>query len=404
MSKGRIQTAIEAIRNGEFVIVIDDDERENEGDLILAAEKATPEKLAFMIRYTSGIICVPLSKERLEELDIGQMVANNTDPIKTAFGISVDYQFGTTTGISSSDRAKTIQALVEPSAKPSDFQRPGHIFPLRAVDGGVLKRPGHTEAALDLSRLAGLKEGGVLAEVVNDDGSVARDEQLIEFANKFNIPLLSIEELIEYRLATESHITIGSKAKLPTESGLFDVITFQSKLDGCEHLALIKGDVAGKEDLMVRVHSECLTGDVFGSLRCDCGTQLKSSLQAIQEAEAGIVIYLRGQEGRGIGISRKVDAYHLQDSGLDTVEANLHLGLPIDRRNYAMAAQILRALDVRGIRLMTNNPLKVKGIERYALKISERLPLFSPLTSDNQRYLSTKREKLGHFLDPLFVS
>jgi 3,4-dihydroxy 2-butanone 4-phosphate synthase/GTP cyclohydrolase II len=399
----RVKKAIEAIQRGDFVIVADDSERENEGDLILAAEKATSEKLAFMVRHTSGIICVPLSKTRLTELQIEQMVYNNTDPKQTAFTVSVDFQHGTTTGVSSKDRAQTIRALVDPNTKPTDFQRPGHIFPLRAVNGGVLERPGHTEAAVDLSRLAGLREGGVLAEIVNDDGSVKKCDELTEFSEQHGIPILYIEDLIRYRQETETWVKPVSKAELPTEAGFFDVIAFQSNLDGHEHLALIKGDIKGKKNLLVRVHSECLTGDVFGSQRCDCGAQLKASLKEIQEADAGIIIYLRGHEGRGIGLGHKVAAYHLQDGGLDTVEANERLGFPIDQRDYGIAAQILRFLEVNTIHLMTNNPLKILGMEKYAIQVSERIPIFSPLTTENRRYLETKKEKLGHLLDPLFT-
>ncbi len=392
----RVRTAIDAIRRGDFVIVVDHLDRENEGDLILAAEKATPEKLGFMIRHTSGIICASLSSSRLQELGIEQMVHNNTDRFKTAFTVSVDHKFKTTTGISSSDRAHTLTALVDPETKPSDFRRPGHIFPLRATQGGVVQRPGHTEAALDLSILAGLKEGGVLAEVMNDDGTVAKGEELTAFAHRFSIPMVSIDELIHYRLSTEKWVEIISKARLPTKSGLFQVVAFRSKLDGIEHLALIRGNLSTETSPLLRIHSECLTGDVFGSLRCDCGIQLESAQEMIQKEEAGLIIYLRGQEGRGIGIANKIAAYSLQDAGHDTVDANLHLGFPADGRNYHIAAQILDALGVTSVRLLTNNPRKEESLNRFGIEVTERIPLISPITKENEQYLATKRDKLGH--------
>lgn len=392
----RVRTAIDAIHRGDFVIVVDHLDRENEGDLILAAEKATPEKLGFMIRHTSGIICASLSSSRLQELGIEQMVHNNTDRFKTAFTVTVDHKFKTTTGISSSDRAHTLMALVDPQTKPSDFRRPGHIFPLRATQGGVVQRPGHTEASLDLSILAGLKEGGVLAEVMNDDGTVAKGEELSAFAHRFNIPMVSIDELIHYRLATEKWVEIISKARLPTKYGLFQVVAFRSKLDGIEHLALIRGNLSTESSPLLRIHSECLTGDVFSSLRCDCGIQLESAQEMIQREEAGLIIYLRGQEGRGIGIANKIAAYSLQDAGHDTVDANLHLGFPADGRNYHIAAQILNTLGVTSVRLLTNNPQKMESLSRYGIEVLERIPLISPITKENEHYLATKRDKLGH--------
>lgn len=394
----QIFKALESIRNGGFVVVTDDESRENEGDLIMAAEKATPETLAFMIRYTSGIICAPLKKERLEELQLPQMVTYNGDPLRTAFTVSVDYRFGTTTGISSTDRAATLRALVDGHTCAEDFHRPGHIFPLMARPFGVLERPGHTEAAVDLSVMAGLSAGGVLAELVNDDGSVMNGAQLQLFADKHNIPFLSIEELIAYRKKTESILKQTSSARLPTSHGTFTMHLYKSLIDTQEHIALVMGDISSHKAPLVRVHSECKTGDLFGSLRCDCGAQLEESMRRIAAEGAGVLIYLSGHEGRGIGLAEKLRAYTLQDEGMDTVQANIHLGYPADLREYSAACQILKDLSITSFRLLTNNMHKFAGLDDPALHIVERVPLVLPHNEENQRYLETKREKMGHIL------
>lgn len=391
-----IEAAIEALARGEFVIVIDDADRENEGDLIIAAEKLTAEKMSFLLQHTSGVICTPMSSERLDGLHLPLMVSQNTESHRTAFTVSVDVREGTTTGISASDRAKTICALANPESVAEDFRRPGHIFPLRAKEGGVLKRAGHTEAAVDLARLAGLEPVGVLCEIVNDDYSMARLPQLIKFSQEYAIPLISIADLIRYRRKRENLVKRISTARLPTPFGEFVAMAYASTLDGVEHLALVKGDVAGERDVLVRVHSECLTGDIFGSARCDCGNQLQSALEKIAEEGKGVVVYLRGQEGRGIGLGHKLRAYTLQDGGLDTVEANEELGFPIDSREYGIGAQILADLGLSTIRLLTNNPSKYGGIAGYGLAIVERVPLPPVATKENLNYLKTKKLKLGH--------
>jgi 3,4-dihydroxy 2-butanone 4-phosphate synthase / GTP cyclohydrolase II len=396
----RIEDAIAAIARGEPVVVVDDESRENEGDLIIAAEAVTPEAIAFMVRYTSGVICVALPGEHLRRLQIPLMVADNADSMGTAFTITVDYRHGTSTGISAADRAATIRALADSRALPEDFSRPGHIFPLRARDGGVLRRPGHTEAAVDLARLAGLAPAGALCEIVNSDGSMARLPELAAFARDHGLLLVRIDDLIAYRRRTERIVEHVAEARLPTQHGLFAAHVYRSLLDGSEHVALVMGDVRGP-DVLVRVHSECLTGDIFGSIRCDCGAQLDAALARVASARRGVVVYLRGHEGRGVGLTRKLHAYNLQDQGRDTVEANLELGLPVDSRQYDVGAQILTDLGLTTIRLMSNNPAKFAALEGYPLRIVERVPLITSPTAENVGYLRTKQEKLGHALSLL---
>lgn len=393
-----IQSALDAMNRGDFVIVVDDDRRENEGDLVLAAEKATPQALAFMIRYTTGIICIAMEGKRLDALHLPPMSAANTDPKQTAFTISVDARRGTTTGVSATDRTTTIHALIDPATRPEDLTRPGHLFPLRYREGGVLIRAGHTEAAVDLARLSHLYPAGVIGELIRDDGQMMRGADLHTFAQQHAIPLVTIAELIHYRRRTEKLVERMSHARLPTSYGEFTATVYRSSLDNIEHLVLSRGEVAGKDNVLVRLHSECLTGDVFGSQRCDCGTQLAAAMQAIAREECGVIVYLRGHEGRGIGLGHKLQAYSLQDQGRDTVEANLELGLPIDSREYGIGAHILADLGLSTIRLLTNNPLKYAGLIGYDLIVTERVPLTSAPTKENRRYLETKREKMGHFL------
>jgi 3,4-dihydroxy 2-butanone 4-phosphate synthase/GTP cyclohydrolase II len=394
-----IENAIAAVGRGELVIVVDDADRENEGDLIMAAEAMTPETMAFMIRHTSGVICMPVEGTRLDELRLPLMVADNTESQRTAFTVSVDARTGTSTGISAADRSTTVHALLDPETRPEDLARPGHIFPLRYRDGGVLKRAGHTEAAVDLARLAGMRPAGVLAEVVNDDGTMARMPELEAFAAEHGLLLISIADLIRYRRHQEKLVRRVSEARIPTAHGDFTGYVFESLLDGTEHMAFVRGEVAGADDVLVRVHSECLTGDVFGSMRCDCGLQLDAAMQLIAEAGAGVVVYLRGHEGRGIGLGHKIRAYTLQDQGRDTVEANVELGFPADSREYGIGSQILVDLGVTTMRIMTNNPAKYGGLEGYGLEIVERVPLHVLPNSENIRYLRTKQEKMGHLLD-----
>ncbi len=394
-----VENAVAAIGRGELVIVVDDANRENEGDLIMAAEKVTTEAMAFMIRHTSGVICMPLEGERLDELQLPMMVAENTTAYRTAFTVSVDAKRDTTTGISAADRAVTVHALVDPATTADDLARPGHIFPLRYREGGVLKRAGHTEATVDLAREAGCSPAGVLAEIVNDDGTMARLPDLERFAAEHGLQLVSIADLIRYRRHREKLVRRVSEARIPTRHGDFTAYVFQSLLDGTEHMAFVRGEVAGKENVLVRVHSECLTGDVFGSLRCDCGLQLDLALEQVAVADEGVVVYLRGHEGRGIGLGHKLRAYTLQDQGRDTVEANVELGFPIDSREYGIGSQILVDLGVTTMRLMTNNPAKYGGIEGYGLEIVERVPLRARPTEENIAYLRAKQEKLGHLLD-----
>jgi 3,4-dihydroxy 2-butanone 4-phosphate synthase / GTP cyclohydrolase II len=402
VSLAKIEDAIAAIGRGEIVIVVDDEDRENEGDLIMAAECATPEKIAFFLHHTSGVICAPVTSDRARELELSQMVANNTESMRTAFTVSVDYRHGTSTGISAYDRAATIKALVDPATRPADFLRPGHVFPLEGRAGGVLKRAGHTEAALDLARLAGLHPSGVLCEIVNEKkDDMARLPELERFAKEHGLLLISIADLVRYRRQNEKLVRRVAEVRLPTQWGDFTCYAYESLLDGTEHLAFVRGDVHGEEDVLVRVHSECLTGDVFGSLRCDCGPQLAEAMQRVAEEGVGAIVYLRGHEGRGIGIGHKLRAYHLQDQGHDTVDANLALGLPVDSREYGIGSQILVDLGVTTMRLMTNNPAKYGGLEGFGLEIVERVPLLTEPNPENIRYLRTKRERMGHLLEGL---
>ena len=393
-----IENAIAAIGRGEIVIVVDDEDRENEGDLIMAADKITPEAMSFFVRYTSGVICMPMTGERLDELQLPLMVSNNTESQRTAFTVSVDAAVETTTGISAADRAATVKKLIDPASRPTDFARPGHIFPLRYREGGVLKRAGHTEAAVDLSRLAGLSESGVLAEVVNDDGTMARMPQLEVFAAEHGLQVISIADLIRFRRHREKLVRRVSDARIPTKHGEFTAYVFESLLDGVEHMAFVRGDVSGHENVLVRVHSECLTGDVFGSMRCDCGLQLDGALAQIAAEGRGVVVYLRGHEGRGIGLGHKLRAYTLQDQGRDTVQANEELGFPNDSREYGIGSQILVDLGITTMRVMTNNPAKYGGLEGFGLEIVERVPLSIAPNAENIAYLRTKQEKMGHLL------
>ena len=395
---GTVEQAIAAIARGEFVVVLDDENRENEGDLIMAAEFATAASIAFMVRHTSGLVCVGMTGDRLDQLEIPLMVGPGSEALGTAFTVSVDYQQGTTTGISAADRAATIRALVDDDAEPGDFARPGHVFPLRARPGGVLKRAGHTEAAVDLAALAGVSPVGVLCEIVKPDGTMARGPDLISFAAEHGLVMITIEQLVSYRRRCERLVRRRSSATLPTQFGPFAVHVFESVLDGVEHMALVRGEVDQAEPELVRVHSECLTGDVFGSGRCDCGSQLRLSLERIAAEGCGVVVYLRGHEGRGIGLASKIDAYRLQEDGLDTVEANLALGLAVDSREYGVGAQMLADLGVRAIRVMTNNPAKYSGLAGFGLEITERVPLLVDATTDSVAYLDAKRRKLGHLL------
>lgn len=393
-----MQEILQTFQNGDFVLVVDDENRENEGDLVIAAEKITDEKMAFLLRHSSGIICVPLTSERLEELQLPQMVTTNTESNRTAFTVSVDARDATTTGISAKDRTATVKALIDPATEPCDLLRPGHIFPLRASEGGTLKRAGHTEAGVDLAILSGLMPAAVISEIVNDDGSVAKGQELVAFAKQHNIPMISVAEIIRYRRQNERLIECVSTGSIPTEYGPFTAHVYRCKLDGIEHMALVFGDVKGDENVLVRVHSECLTGDVFGSKRCDCGQQLSLAMKMIAEAGSGVIVYLRGHEGRGIGLAHKIRAYNLQDQGRDTVEANLDLGLPIDSREYGIGAQILADLGVQKLRVLTNNPAKYGGLDGYDLEIVERVALQTDSTEENARYLATKKEKMGHIL------
>ncbi|XP_073025806.1 bifunctional riboflavin biosynthesis protein RIBA 1, chloroplastic-like [Primulina eburnea] len=393
-----INEAIEDIRKGKMVVVVDDEDRENEGDLIMAASKVTPEAMAFFVRHGTGIVCVSMKEQDLERLQLPLMVIDkeNEEKLSTAFTVSVDAKHGTTTGVSARDRATTIKALSSKDSKPEDFNRPGHIFPLKYREGGVLKRAGHTEAAVDLSTLAGLDSAGVLCEIVDDDGSMARLPKLRQFAEQENLKLISIADLIRYRRKRDRLVEPASAASIPTTWGPFTAYCYRSILDGIEHIAMVKGDIGDGQDILVRVHSECLTGDIFGSARCDCGNQLGLAMQQIEAAGRGVLVYLRGHEGRGIGLGHKLRAYKLQDAGRDTVEANEELGLPVDSREYGIGAQILRDLGVRTMKLMTNNPAKYRGLKGYGLAVSGRVQLVTTVTEDNKRYLETKRSKMGH--------
>jgi 3,4-dihydroxy 2-butanone 4-phosphate synthase/GTP cyclohydrolase II len=402
MGLATIEEAVAQLRKGGMVVVVDDEDRENEGDLIMAAEDATVESMAFFLEYTSGIFCVPLESERADELELPLMVVANTEAQRTAFTVSVDYRHGTTTGISAHDRAATVRALIDPATRPNDLNRPGHIFPLRYRQGGVLKRAGHTEATIDLCRLAGKKPAGVLCEVVTADKSdMARLPELEAFAEAHHLPIVTIADLVRYRRRNEKLVKRVAESSLPTEFGQFQAHVFESVLDGEQHMALVYGDISSVRDLLVRVHSECLTGDALGSLRCDCGPQLHTALAKIAAEGAGVVVYLRGHEGRGIGLGHKIRAYALQEEGHDTVDANLEQGLPVDSREYGIGAQILVDLGVTSMRLMTNNPIKYGGLEGFGLNIVERVPLESRPTSFNIDYLRTKRERMGHLLEGL---
>ncbi|MBV9276560.1 MAG: bifunctional 3,4-dihydroxy-2-butanone-4-phosphate synthase/GTP cyclohydrolase II [Verrucomicrobia bacterium] len=392
-----IEEVLEALHQGRLVIVTDDAQRENEGDLILAAEKATTEAISFMIRYTSGVICVPMEGSALDRLDLPLMTRRNSEAMRTAYTISVDAKTGVTTGISAADRARTIRLLADLNTYADDLVRPGHVFPLRYRQGGVLRRAGHTEAAVDLARLAGLTPAGVLAEVVNDDGTMARLPELFAFKEKFGLKICSIESLIAYRRVREKLIVKEQEVNLPTDYGDFRLHLYKSIVDGVHHLALTKGVLPPAAPTLVRVHSECLTGDVFGSRRCDCGNQLHAALQQIEEAGAGVLVYMR-QEGRGIGLAAKIHAYKLQENGLDTVEANEKLGFAMDLREYGIGAQILADIGVREIRLLTNNPKKVVGLEGYGLNIVDQIPIRVTANPHNEKYLEAKRLKMGHLL------
>jgi 3,4-dihydroxy 2-butanone 4-phosphate synthase/GTP cyclohydrolase II len=392
-----IDTAIEDIRKGKIIIVVDDEERENEGDFVLAAEKVSHGAINFLTKHARGIICVALLPERADELQLDMMVGENTSLHQTAFTVSVDVLKGTTTGVSASDRAATVRALVDPTTRPSDLGRPGHIFPLRAMKEGVLRRSGHTEAGIDLARLASLYPAAVLCEIMNDDGTMARIPQLVEIAREFGLHIVTIRDLIHYRMQREKMVKSIVITKLPTKYGNFDLHLYQSIIDKKEHLALVKGEISGEDPVLVRVHSECLTGDVFGSQRCDCGEQLHRAMMMVEQEGSGIILYMR-QEGRGIGLVNKIKAYKLQDDGHDTVEANEKLGFKADLRDYGIGAQILVDLGVKKMRLMTNNPKKIVGLEGYGLEVVERVPIEVEPNEINHKYLETKRDKLGHLI------
>jgi 3,4-dihydroxy 2-butanone 4-phosphate synthase / GTP cyclohydrolase II len=398
-----IDAAVADIRAARPIVVVDDADRENEGDLMLAASKATPELVAFMIRHTSGVLCVPMEGRELDRLRVPPMTYVNEDRKGTAYAVSVDARDGIATGISAADRARTIRVLADSATEPYEVTRPGHVFPLRAAEGGVLRRAGHTEAAVDLARLAGLTPAGVIAEIINDDGSMARLPELTAFARAHGLTIISIADLIAYRRRTESTVDRVAETRLPTRHGEWRAYGYRGRLDGAEHLALVLGDLGAGTDVLVRVHSECLTGDVFGSLRCDCGPQLDAAMQHITEEGRGVVLYVRGHEGRGIGLLHKLRAYQLQDHGHDTVDANLELGLPADARDYGTGAQILVDLGVRSMRLLTNNPAKRAGLEGYGLRIVGRVPLAVRPNEDNLRYLITKRDRMGHDLPDLLA-
>jgi 3,4-dihydroxy 2-butanone 4-phosphate synthase / GTP cyclohydrolase II len=395
----KIEDALKAFAQGALLVVVDDENRENEADLIQAAQLATVESIGFIVRYTSGVICVPMPGADLNRLNLPPMTLFNEDVKQTAFTVSVDASEGISTGISAADRAQTIHVLADPKSSSQDLRRPGHIFPLRAVEGGVLRRAGHTEAAVDLAEMSNLRPIGVLCELVHDDGSMMRADAARDFADKHGLLMISIADLISYRRANEKHVELISSASLPTEFGDFVANAYRSKIDNSEHLALVAGEIGDGEDVLVRVHSECETGDIFGSLRCDCGPQLQAALKAIGEAGRGILVYMHGHEGRGIGLGNKLKAYELQDQGLDTIDANLAQGLPVDSRDYGTGAQILFDLGVRSMKLLTNNPAKRAGLVGFGLEIVERIPLQITPNKHNKSYLATKQDRMGHSLD-----
>ena len=398
-----VDRAIADIALGKAVVVVDDEERENEGDIIFAAAKATPELMAFTIRYSSGVICVPMPGTMLDRLEIPLMTPHNRDRMRTAYTLSVDARDGVTTGISAADRAHTVKTLADSATEPWEITRPGHVFPLRYRDGGVLSRRGHTEAAVDLARMAGLTPVGVLVEVVNDDGTMKRAPELRAFADEHGLAMISIEDLVRHRRRTENLVERVAETRLPTRHGDYTAYGYRITVDGSEHIALVHGDVSGPEPVLTRVHSECLTGDVFGSERCDCGPQLDEALRRIVAEGRGVVVYLRGHEGRGIGLVAKLQAYQLQDGGRDTVDANLDLGLPADARHYGTATQVLRDLGIESVRLMTNNPDKTTSLEDFGIRVAERVPLSIHPTEHNQAYLQTKRDRMGHELPDLVL-
>ncbi|HTL22788.1 MAG TPA: bifunctional 3,4-dihydroxy-2-butanone-4-phosphate synthase/GTP cyclohydrolase II [Mycobacteriales bacterium] len=396
-----VERAIADIAAGRPVVVVDDEDRENEGDIVFAAQMASPELVAFTMTHCRGLLCVPLEEDVLDRLQLGQMAPHNSERMQTAFTVSVDAREGVTTGISAADRAHTIQLLADADTSPYDLVRPGHVFPLRAKAGGVLRRPGHTEAAVDLARLAGLRPAGVICEIVKDDGTMARLPELREFADTHGLALISIADLIAFRRRTEKQVVRVAEAKIPTAHGEFTAVGYESLLDRTDHVALVRGEIGDGQEVLVRVHSECLTGDVFGSRRCDCGPQLDAALRRVAEEGRGVVLYVRGHEGRGIGLMHKLQAYQLQDTGHDTVDANLELGLPADARDYGTGAQILVDLGIRTMRLLSNNPAKRAGLEGYGLEIVGREPLPVHATPENLRYLRTKRDRMGHDLPGL---